>query len=297
MTIVQLRSLVAVVDHGSVTAAAASLWVTPSAVSAAVIALQREVGVPLIAKEGRGVRVTSAGAVFASYARTVLGLLEEAAGAAAAADDPAKGRVRIAAVTTAAEHVLPRALASFRREHPHATLDLEVAPRDQVWAMLVAHDADVVVAGRPPAGMDGQLRGTRANDLVVVAAPQQTTDPFAATWLLREPGSGTRATALAYLDDLGEDPPLLTLGSNGAVVAGAVAGLGVTLTPRDAVARELAAGELVVLELPGTPIERPWHLVTAATATPTVELLIVHLLEDGFVAEDRALTPKVHQAG
>lgn len=266
------------------TAAAAQLWVTPSAVSAAVLALQRELGVALLTKDGRGVKVTPAGRVFAGYARTVLGLLNEAIGAAAAADDPARGRVRIAAVTTAAEHVLPGALAAFRHDHPAVSLDLEVAPRDQVWAMLAAHETDVVVAGRPPAGIGGRLLGTRANDLVVVAAPTQASDPLATTWLVREPGSGTRATTTAYLDGLGEHPPLLTLGSNGAVVAGAVAGLGVTLVAHDAVARQLAAGELALIELPGTPLSRPWHLVTASTAGPTVELLVAHLLTNVFVA-------------
>ncbi len=284
MTVVQLRSLCAVVDHGSVTAAAGQLWVTPSAVSAAVVALQRELGVALLAKDGRGVQVTPAGLVFARYARTVLGLLDEAVGAAAAADDPSRGRVRIAAVTTAAEHVLAGALASFRREQPEVALDLEVAPRDRVWAMLAVHETDVVVAGRPPAGVADGLRGRRANDLVVVAAPSQAADPLLRTWLVREPGSGTRATTTAYLDSLGEEPPLLTLGSNGAVVAGAVAGLGVTLVARDAVGRPLAAGELVVIDLPGTPLSRPWHLVTAPTAGPTVDLLVAHLLTHGFVA-------------
>lgn len=284
VTVVQLRSLCAVVEHGSVTAAAAQLWVTPSAVSAAVIALQRELGVALLAKDGRGVQVTPAGRVFAGYARTVLGLLDEAIGAAAAADDPATGRVRIAAVTTAAEHVLPAALASFRGEHPAVALDLEVAPRDRVWAMLAAHETDVVVAGRPPAGNAGRLRGTRQNDLVVVAAASQAADPLVTTWLLREPGSGTRATTTAYLDSLGAQPPLLTLGSNGAVVAGAVAGLGVTLVARDAVGRQLASRELVVIDLPGTPLPRPWHLVAAPTAGPTVDLLVAHLLTSGFIA-------------
>lgn len=284
VTVVQLRSLCAVVEHGSVTAAAAQMWVTPSAVSAAVIALQRELGVALLAKDGRGVKVTPAGLIFADYARTMLGLLDEAIGAAAAADDPAKGRVRIAAVTTAAEHVLPGLLASFRRGQPTVALDLEVAPRDQVWAMLAAHETDVVVAGRPPAGSGGRLRGTRANDLVVVAAPRLAADPLATTWLLRECGSGTRATTTAYLDGLDEHPQLLTLGSNGAVVAGAVAGLGITLVARDAVARQVAAGELVVIDLPGTPLSRPWHLVTAATGGGTLDLLVEHLLTSGFVA-------------
>ncbi|CAN5312541.1 LysR family transcriptional regulator [soil metagenome] len=282
ITFTQLRTLVAVVEHGSIGAAATQLWVTPSAVSAAVLALQREVGVPLLVKDGRGIRVTAAGSVLARYARTVLGLVDEATRAAVAAEDPTTGRVRIAAVTTAAEQVLPGALASFRRGYAGVGIDLEVAPRDRVWAMLAAHEADVVIAGRPPPGTDGRVRGSRRNDLIVVAAPGVSADPTAVTWLVREPGSGTRATTQSYLDDLDVVPQLLSLGSNGAVVAGAVAGLGMTLVARDAVTRELAAGQLVTVDLPGTPLPRPWHLVTASTAGATTELLVTHLLARDF---------------
>lgn len=250
--------------------------------SAAVLALQLEVGVPLVVKDGRGIAITSAGTVLAGYARTVLGLLEEARHAVVAAADPTAGRIRIAAVTTAAEQILPSALAAFRRDSPRVELELEVVSRDRVWALLAAHEADVVIAGRPPAGTDGRVRGTRPNDLVAVAAPDVPTDPAAVTWLVREPGSGTRATTMTYLGGLEVSPPVLSLGSNGAVVAGAVAGLGMTLVARDAVRRELAEGRLVVVDLPGTPIARPWHLVTSATAGPTVELLIAHLLTEVF---------------
>ncbi len=69
----------------------------------------------------------------------------------------------------------------------------------------------------------------------------------------------------------------LTLGSNGAVVAGAVAGLGVTLVSRDAVTEALAAGRLVELALPHTPLRRPWHAVSHRHASAAVDLLVEHL--------------------
>ncbi|TDC16113.1 helix-turn-helix domain-containing protein, partial [Actinomadura bangladeshensis] len=76
MTEARLRTFVALADAGSVRAAARRLYVTESAVSAAVAALTRDLGVPLVQKVGRGIRLTPAGAVYAGYARQVLGLLE-----------------------------------------------------------------------------------------------------------------------------------------------------------------------------------------------------------------------------
>ena len=76
VTLTQLRSFLAVVRSGSVTAAADELVVTQPSVSAAITALSREVGTPLLERDGRGVRPTPAGEAFAPYATDVIGLLE-----------------------------------------------------------------------------------------------------------------------------------------------------------------------------------------------------------------------------
>jgi DNA-binding transcriptional LysR family regulator len=99
---------------------------------------------------------------------------------------------------------------------------------------------------------------------------------------MREAGSGTRTTCEALLAALDADPPTLTLGSNGAVVAGAVAGLGVCLVSRDAVVRWLASGDLAELSVAQTPMARPWHAVTRPRPSAVAELLVAHLLtQDG----------------
>lgn len=282
-TTARLRAFVAVAETGSVRAAAARLVLTESAVSAAIGALTRDVGVPLVERDGRGVRLTSAGTTFAEYARTILGLHHEALAAARGDIDPARGRIRLAAVTTAADHLLPVALAGFRKHYPDVALRLHVGTSEHVWGLLAAHEADLVIAGRPPTGLaDVVVRATRDNELVVVAAPRVADgfDVERATWLMREEGSGTRATIEALLAGLQAQPPLLTLGSNGAVVAAAVAGLGVTLASRDAVARPSAAGELVEVPVRGTPLRRPWHVVTHRRSPLSVGLLVEHLLTE-----------------
>lgn len=280
MTLAQLRTFVAVADTGSVRAAADHLIVTQSAVSASLAALQSSLELQLVEREGRGLRLTPAGEIYADYARRILGLLDEAAAAAAGGEEPARGRLRIAAVTTAGEQVLPTFLAGFRERYPDATLSLEVGTRERVWSLLAAHEIDVVIAGRPPADLDLHVRAVRSNELVVVGAPGSTLNIRKATWLLREAGSGTRATTEAFLESRDADPARLTLGSNGAVVAGAAAGLGITLVSRDAVGRQLRNGELEVLAVDGTPLSRPWHASTGAHPTATADLFLRYLLEE-----------------
>lgn len=282
MTESRLRTFVALADTGSVRAAAERLYVTESAVSASVTALARELGVPLVERAGRGVVLTPAGRVYATYARRLLGLHEEARAAARGEHDPGAGRLRLAAVTTAADQVLPELLADFRRAWPRVELALEVGPSRRIWAALEAHEADLVLGGRPPAGNRVTVLATRASDLVVVAAPGVEFDLRTTPWVMREPGSGTRVAAEAYLAEHEADPPTLVLGSNGAVIAGVAAGLGVALVHSDAVRRDLSARRLRVVDAPGTPLLRPWHAVAGPAPTATTRLFVRSLVDSGW---------------
>ncbi|MCA1843995.1 MAG: LysR family transcriptional regulator [Actinobacteria bacterium] len=298
MTLTQLRAFVAVATVGSVRAAAEELVVSQPAVSAAVGALQRELGVPLVSREGRGLQLTPAGRVFARYARQILGLLDEAKAAATGQIDPQRGRVRLAAVTTAAEHVLPRFLAIFRSTYPEAEISLEVGNRVRVWDLLDHREVDLAVGGRPPGGGRFFTLATRPNVLVLVAAgagdgPRarevSTAELSRQTVLLREPGSGTRSTAEELLDELGVSPATLTVGSNGAIRESVQVGLGITLISRDAVARELDDGTLEEWRCPTLPRHRAWHLAarTVDELPATAALFVEHLCrglpgDDGF---------------
>ncbi|HEV3292577.1 MAG TPA: LysR family transcriptional regulator [Streptosporangiaceae bacterium] len=294
MTLNQLRTFLAVAESGSVRAAATELVVTQAAVSASLAALQKSLGVALVEPDGRGLRLTSAGAAYAGYAQRILGLLDEGGRAAAAAADPERGELRIAAVTTAAEQILPGILGSFRRAHPRTGVRLEAGNRDRVRALLDRHQADLGLGGRPEPGWDVMVHAVRPHELVVVAAPELAPQPPGAagllpwlarqTWLLREPGSGTRASTDALLTDLDISPRTLMVGSNVAIRESAQVGLGVTLVSRDAVAAELAEGKLVVIGVPGTPLHRDWYLVAQPGSLPLAAARLVRhaLAEGGF---------------
>jgi DNA-binding transcriptional LysR family regulator len=277
VTLTQLRTFLAVAETGSVRAAAERLVVTESAVSSCVAALQKELGLALVAKNGRGLRLTEAGDVYAGYARSVLGLLDEAR--AAAAGEAGAGVLRVAAATTAGEQLLPGLLASFRLRYPRIGIHLEVGNRERALRLAADHQVDLVLGGRPPQGPGWPalvVHAVRVNQLVVVGpaslaapAPSDLVGWLARqTWLLREPGSGTRATTEAFLAELEIAPGTLTVGSNVAVCESAAAGLGVTLISRDAVTRELDQGVLAELPAPGTPLRRDWYLVSREGQLP-----------------------------
>lgn len=284
LTWARLHTFLAVLEDGSITGAADLLQVSAPAVSASISALEADLGTALFVKSGRGIRATDAAATFAGYARQLLGLAEEAKAAVLDAD---RSRLRIGAVETAAESVLPRMLASFTEHHPRVEVALTVGPRDGLFGQLGQHEIDVVLAGRPPRGSDFVSRAVWANVMVLIGRPGAWVGD---TWLLRGTGSGTRETALGILAQLDPAPATMTLGTHGACVAAAREGLGVSLVHQDAVRRDLASGELVVIDLPGTPLARPWHLCTTSAPVGAVDILVRHAADPRVMGAE-ALTP------
>ena len=289
ITVTQLTAFLAVVRSGSVTAAAEELVVTQPSVSAAVASLGRELGCELFERAGRSIRLTEAGAAFAPYAEDLIGLLEQGRRAAREVAGIAARRLRIAAVTTAAESFVPTLMRAFSEQHPELELTLDVGNRQEVLERLLQHSADVAISGRPPADERLVAEPLADNEIVCITAPGDplvNAGPVTAgdleerAWLLREPGSGTRALNLSFLADRGVHPRTLTLGSNGAIKQAARAGLGVSLISRAAAEVELAAGLIGELELVHAPPLRPWF-VLRSTVGP------VRAVVEEFVAFSR----------
>ena len=264
MTFGQLQTFLAVARTGSVRAAAARLVVTEPAVSAAVSALQRELGCPLIARQGRGIVLTAAGETLARYAAELVGLRDQAV-----RELQGSRMLRLAAVTTAGEHVVPPLLKAFRSLHPDVEVSLEVGNRSTVFDRLLRRDVDLAIGGQPPPASGIAGFPFLAYRLVVVGAADARVDASAdETWLLREAGSGTRTTVEGFLADQSISPrSTMTLGSNGAIKQAAALGLGITLLSAHAAGPELAAGTLRRVSMPGAPLRRSWYLLERDTGT------------------------------
>ena len=260
----QVRTFLEVAATGSVRIAAERLVISQPAVSSALAALQKTVGSAIVKRDGRGVRLTPAGERLAVYGRRIFALLDEAVAETRAAANPRSRRLSLAAVPTAAEQLLPELLSGFQAQREPVDLELEVANKDQVWERLAHWEADLVLAGRPPQHAQFVSLAIRSNAVVIVGPSNctySTAELARATWLLREPGSGTRETTEFVLTELGITPPAVTIGSNGAIRECVRVGLGISLLSRDAVARELADGTLAEIPTAITPLVRDWHLV------------------------------------
>jgi DNA-binding transcriptional LysR family regulator len=276
ITLNQLASFLAVAREGSVSVAAQRLFVTQPSISAAISSLSKEVGVELTERVGRGIGLTPAGEAFRPFAADVLGLVEEGKQSAREAADRSQRRLRIIAVATAGEYLVPSLLRGFSAQHPEIRLALEVANRATLFERLLEHDADVGIAGRPPE--DERIEGDpfMKNEIVLIAAPN---DPLAKsrsvrleqladrTWLRREEGSGTRQLLSDFLAMHDLRPATMTLGSNGAIKQAVRLGLGVSFQSRMAVEYELAAGTLVRIALHGLPL-REWYALRSAVLPP-----------------------------
>lgn len=270
VTVTQLSAFLAVVRHRSVTGAAEELVVTQPSVSAAVAALERELGVDLTERVGRSVRPTPAGDAYARYAADVLALLREGAEVVGQVATGADAPLRVTAVTTAGEYLLPPLLRAFREREPGREVTVHVGNREEVFRRLEAHEADVAISGQAPRARGFEGTAFLDNEFVLITSSDDplakrawvVLDELGATpWLMREQGSGTRRLCETYLNSHQLQPPVLTLGSNGAIKNAAQEGLGVALQSREAVALEVEVGLLKTIRPRGGLPKRSWYVV------------------------------------
>ncbi|MFH8476794.1 LysR substrate-binding domain-containing protein [Streptomyces sp. NPDC018000] len=141
----RLRTLDALARLGSVSGAAEGLHVTTSAVSQQMSKLEREVGQQLLAKNGRGVRLTDAGRLLADHAARILSQVELAQSDIEAQHGEVVGEIRLSAFPTAARGLFPAALLALRADHPELRVRTrELEPEDGIRA-VIRGDIDLAV--------------------------------------------------------------------------------------------------------------------------------------------------------
>jgi len=139
----------AVVREGTLTAAAAQLGYTVSAVSQQLAQLEGEAGSALYEKAGRGVRPTAAGLLLAEHAERVLAAVDEAEASLADLRAGRTGRLRVVSFHSAGETLLPAAIASLRRTMPGVHVMPVVDETDGAYRRLRAGDVELVVVVEP----------------------------------------------------------------------------------------------------------------------------------------------------
>jgi len=266
----QLRAFEATARLGSITHAARELHVSQPTVSVQLRELANTIGEPLVEILGRRLRLTQAGESLRDTIGELTQCWQRLEFQLAQARGLVRGRLRIAAVTTA-EYFVPDLLGTFAAAHPGVEIELAIENRDRVVDRLQRNLDDLTVMMLPPDSLPLERVPFLSNPLVVIAARQHplreqslALDELSEQrWLMREQGSGTRKMAEQHFAESSFVPRVaMSLGSNEAIKHAAAAGLGV------AVVSELAvrvAGTLdpalTVLDVRGFPLQKLWFVV------------------------------------
>ncbi|SFK02084.1 DNA-binding transcriptional regulator, LysR family [Streptosporangium canum] len=242
----RLRTLRAVADHRTVTAAAAALHLTPSAVSQQLVALEHEVGHRLLERDGRGVRLTSVGRILLGHANEVLAQLERAGADIAAYTTGTAGEVKVASFATAIGLVVAPAVGTLRDKEPGIQVRVLDAEGDQSLTMVLDGVVDVAVAVEyrgAPAEDDRRLsRIPLYSEPFDVVLPRghalaenemAVADLAGETWIGPYPGNPCHDVIALACEHAGFTPEFAHSSDDfSAVVALAAAGAGVAMVPR-----------------------------------------------------------------
>ncbi|MFJ8657050.1 transcriptional regulator CynR [Streptomyces rochei] len=145
-----LRYLLAVAEHGNFTRAAEELHISQPTLSQQIKQLERTLGVQLLDRTGRTVRLTDAGAVYTDHARRALRDLAAAERAVHDVQDLSRGHLRLGVTPTFTAYLVGPLIAEFHTRHPGISLTLMEMTQDRIEAALLADDLDLGIAFAGP---------------------------------------------------------------------------------------------------------------------------------------------------
>lgn len=198
----RLRLLSELARRGTIAEAARTVGYTPSAVSQSLSRLEQEVGVPLLERDGRRVRLTPAAHALVARADRALAELDAAAAELAAEDGTVRGSVAVGAFASAAVALVIPSVAEAARRYPELSCAVHEHEPDEAIGRLRAGDLDLVVSERnddipPPAtgGLEAHALLSEPLLLVLPGAGDPSPQPMdlaafrEADWVTGLPGS------------------------------------------------------------------------------------------------------------
>ncbi|TMR25121.1 LysR family transcriptional regulator [Nonomuraea turkmeniaca] len=264
-----LDLLVSVAETGSLGQAAQRHGISQPAASMRITALERRLRLVLLERGPTGSRLTTAGAAVVNWALPVLDAARALVDGVTALHAEGKGRLRVAASLTIADHRVPGWLVALRARSPDVRVALEVGNSQQVASLVQAGSAELGFVEGPHAPRGLRSRVVESDELVAVVAPghpwarrrgRLSMATLAGTPLImREPGSGTRDAVWDVLSRVREPvSPAAELGSTAAIKAAVAAGEAPAVLSRLVVRGELDDGRLVAVPLAEPALLRRW---------------------------------------
>lgn len=245
-----LETFCAVVAAGSLNVAAERLHLSQPAVSKQIRALEGELGVQLFLRGSRGVELTPVGQQVYRFARRAVAAMAGCRRAAQSWQDPASGRLVVAAGLTLTLFTLPPVIQAFRSAAPGVRLEVVSANSREATARLLGFDCDVALVTSPESHPELQSFPLFVDPLVVAGGlglelPRQIREIGRATLISFSHGSGLRRYIDQVLEGRGVRPEVvMEFDSIEAIKTMAALGLGLALLPWSAVREDVAQGRL-----------------------------------------------------
>ena len=267
----QLRAFGAVIATGTISGAAERLGLTPPAIGQQLRLLESALDdIPLLERVGAARRPTEAGREVLAALERIEAALGDCAEAVEALQGIGRGRIGVGVISTA-KYFAPFALAAFSRAQPGLELRISVGNRQDIIAGLGSLEMDLAIMGRPPDELPIERAVIGEHPHVIIAAPGHRlasrrglalAELAHETFLLREPGSGTRDLMRRVFADAGlKLPDGVEIGSNETIKQAAMAGMGIALLSAHTISAELRDGRLILLSVQGLPVMRQWFVV------------------------------------
>ena len=292
VTLRQLKVFEAAARNQSFSRAAAELHLTQPGVSMQVKELEGNAGLPLFERIGRKMHITEAGRELLRHTQEILRALNDAEDTLDALKGLRGGHLNLG-VTSTAKYFSPQLLARFRQQHPTLDFRLAVSNREFVIEQLAGNEVDLAIMGRPPEALATVAEPFAPHPFVIIAAPDHplagrrriaVARLAAETFLVREPGSGTRSAMQNFIEDHGFAIRVgMEMTSNETIKQAVMAGIGVSFLSRHTIGLELESGRLVVLDVRGLPVMRHWFVVhlAAKRLSPTAQAFKAFVLRHG----------------
>lgn len=285
-----LRTLVAIARYGTLTEAARRLSLSQPAATHQIHQLERQLGMPVFERRGRRLALTEAGQLVLARATRLLAELEALDGELQALQGLTGGQVRIGGGATAIVHLLPALIGTFQHAHPGISFYLREGATAPITAAVAAGELDLGIVTLPceqpgllvEPWLEDRVHFVARPDAPLVGRQLSPSDLEGQPFVHAAPGMPLRQLAEGALQLAGVAPRvIMELQSIEAIKASVEEGLGYAALGERTVARELADGRLVKLDIAGFALRRRLGLIVRAASplAPAVAAFLVHVRE------------------
>jgi DNA-binding transcriptional LysR family regulator len=271
MDVRDLQVFLSVANHLNFTRAGEEVHLSQPSVSVRMRQLEHDLGSKLFEHLGKKVVLTEAGQLLIPYATRVIAAMDDARHAIDELKGLERGSLRLGASTTPGMYLIPRTIAQFKQRYPKIDVHLAVKDTREIEEGVIRNQFDFGFVGGHLAGDGVEVFPWLTDQIVLVVAPKhpltrkkslKTHDLRKERFILREPGSATRAAILSHLQksDLEMDT-VIEMENPESVKTAVQSGLGITFISKFAVETELKAKSLVVVRVQGLEIRRELKIV------------------------------------